>query len=286
LTGAFGAGLIGFAIGIGLTAAAAWYLGRRHARRVRAAERRARAAERLAEIGALTAGLTHEIKNPLSTIGLNTQLLSEAVGELDIPEEDAAGLRRRAGTLSREVERLQGILADFLEYAGELRLDRREADLNAIVDEFVDFFAPQAEQQGVRLRADPSSTPVRAHIDAPLVKQCLLNLALNAVQVIERSRATQGPGGEIIIRTTRGQDAHGPTACIHVIDTGPGMDQETRSKIFQPYFSTRSGGSGLGLPVTRRIVEQHGGHIDLHSEPGKGTDFTLVFPVQPPADGG
>jgi len=275
-------GLIGFAIGVAGAAALAWGLARRHARRVRRAERRATSAERLAEIGALTAGLTHEIRNPLSTIGLNTELLAEAIADLDLKEEEAASLARRAGALSREVERLQGILSDFLEFAGEMRLDRREVDLNEVVDEFVDFFSPQADQYGARLRADLARGPLRAVVDPQLVKQAILNLALNAAQAVGRASSEQSPTGrprEVIIKTERGSDENGPSAVIHVIDTGPGMDEATRARVFEPYFSTRKGGSGLGLPTTRRIVEQHGGHIEVFSEPGRGTDFMLVMPV-------
>lgn len=283
--------LVGLGTGAGLSAAFWWWANRRVVRKVRAAERRARTAERLAELGSMTGGLAHEIKNPLSTIGLNAQLLAEGVEELEIDAEHKGRLLRRLGSLRREVDRLRGILTDFLEYAGELRLDPKASDLNTVVDELVDFFMPQAEKQGVRLRTDLAPGPLPAWIDVPTVKQAVLNLMLNAVQAMaaatapndrERSSAPTPPR-ELILRTNIGQDAdRHPTAVLHVIDTGPGIPAEALAKVFQPYFTTKSGGTGLGLPASRRIIEAHHGRIDIHTEAGRGTDFTITLPQTAP----
>ncbi len=255
------------------------------ARRVRSAkeaERRARATERLAEIGSLTGGLAHEIKNPLSTVVLNAQLLAEAIGELPIEETERSRLTRRVDSLKRELDRLRGILTDFLEYAGEVRLDRTLVDVNGLVDEMVDFFHPQAVKVGVRLRLELAPGELKAYIDEALIKQAVLNLLLNATQAISsKGQADQGEQGcELIVRSAKGEDANGqPTASIHVIDTGPGMDEKTVKKIFEPYFTTKPGGSGLGLPTARRHIEQHGGHLDVYSEIDRGTDFVITLPV-------
>lgn len=282
---------IGFGVGIGAATAAAWYLQRRALKRVTVAERRARAAEHMAEIGAMTGGLAHEIKNPLSTIGLNAQLLQEAIQDSEISEDDRGRLLSRTTSLRRETERLGGILSDFLEYAGELRLERRAADLNMVVGELSDFFLPEAERHGVRVRVDPFTAPVAAQIDVKRVKQALLNLMLNATQAMHTawqagrsgSEAAPMPGmaGELIIRNEIGRDPDGRRiGKVHVIDTGPGILPETLSRIFNPYFTTRAGGSGLGLPTSRRLIEAHGGRIDVTSEPGKGSDFTVVLPLE------
>jgi signal transduction histidine kinase len=295
--------LIGFAIGVLLTAGGAWALLRRHVRRVRAAERRARSAERLAELGATTSGLAHEIKNPLSTIGLNAQLLAEGINDLAAPESDKAPLVRRAGVLTREVERLRGILADFLSYAGELRLSREVVDVNAVVDELLDFFAPQATKAGVQLRADLARARLPASIDVSAIKQALLNLMLNAVQAMSPravspadsgrgplapQSASPGPPApatkELIIRTRVDECDDGDARsrhdiCIEVIDTGPGIPAAALPDVFKPYFTTKAGGTGLGLPTTRRIIEAHGGRVEVHSEPGRGTAFTVVLPA-------
>lgn len=245
--------------------------------RVRNAERRARAAERLADAGAMTGGLAHEIKNPLSTIGLNAQLLAEGIGELDVDADTKGRLSRRVDSLRREADRLRGILTDFLEYAGGLKLDRRECDLSAVADELIDFFLPQAEQAGVRLRSDLSPLPVPAFADAAAIKQALLNLLLNAVQAMDKS-----PGArEIFVRTRAETDAaKAAWGTVSVIDTGPGIAPEVLARIYQPYFTTKAGGSGLGLPTAKRLIEAHGGRIDVHSEPGKGTSFTIWLPAK------
>lgn len=282
--------LTGFGIGALTAVASASWVIRRHVRRVRAAERRARAAERLAEIGAMTGGLAHEIKNPLSTIGLNAQLLAEGVGELPISAEERGRLERRVAVLRREIDRLRGILTDFLQYAGTIRLDPRTSDLNAVVEELADFFLPQAEKHGVRLRSDLAPGPLKAPLDTPQLKQAILNLMLNAVQAM-----SQGPGDapatgagvadgaprELILKTARGiSPEHRPVVVLHVIDTGPGIPPDTLPRVFEPYFTTRSGGTGLGLPTARRIIEAHGGTIDANSEPGKGTDFIVTLPAE------
>lgn len=286
--------LLAFIIGALLASAGAALFLRSRLARFQAAERRARAAERMAEVGAMTGGLAHEIKNPLSTIGLNAQLLSEAINELDIDPEEKGRLSRRIGSLKREVERLRGILTDFLQYAGQLRLELAPADLNQIVEELVDFFLPQAERNGVRLRADLAPAPLMAMLDAPHLKQAVLNLMLNAVQAMadesphaRRSAERQPhpqPGQtrarELILKTMRGQDAdRKPTIILHIIDTGPGMDADTVKRIFEPYFTTKSGGTGLGLPTARRMIESHDGRLEVHSDPGRGTDFMITIPA-------
>jgi signal transduction histidine kinase len=274
--------ILGFGIGALAAAAVAWAAARRHLARTREAEQRARVAERMAEIGAMTGGLAHEIKNPLSTIGLNAQLLAEAIDELPIPADDRGRLSRRISALRREVDRLRGILSDFLQYAGQLHLEPKPTDLNTIVEELVDFFLPQAEKQGVRLRADLAPGPLTANLDAPHIKQAILNLMLNAVQAMTQGSADPRScvPRELILRTHRTSERKAePRIALHVIDTGPGMTPETLCKIFEPYFTTKAGGSGLGLPTSRRIIEGHHGKLDVHTEPGRGTDFVLTFPA-------
>lgn len=282
--------LIAFGLGLLAGAGVGWFVLQRQLRVVRNAERRARQAERMAEIGSMTGGLAHEIKNPLSTIGLNAQLLSEAVGELDADPEVKGRLVSRLGALRREVERLRGILSDFLEFAGQVRLDRRPTDVREIVSELVDFYTPEAARQGVRLRAEGPSTPAVAAVDVRLVKQALLNLMLNGTQAIAQSAPPApngaGPRGELILRTEAVNDESlGRTIKVHVIDTGPGMPDELLAKVFTPYFTTKSGGTGLGLPTARRFIEEHGGRIDVHTAVGKGSDFVIVLPVgeEPPS---
>ncbi len=279
---------IGIALGLlgAIPVAALW--SRRTERRVRQLEARARAAERLAELGTMTSGLAHEIKNPLSTVGLNVQLLREDLDDLADQVTDQPRLqealdrsRHRCDTLLRESQRLKDILADFLRFAGRMELDRNPTDINALVAEMVDFYEPQAAQHGIRLRTQLAANPATLPADAGLLKQALLNLLINATQAMTDAREHAKPHGgadELIIRTENRRALDRDELHLHVIDTGPGIDPKAADKLFQPYFSTKRGGSGLGLPTARRIVEEHGGHLTVHSAPGRGTDFTLALP--------
>jgi signal transduction histidine kinase len=274
--------VLGLAIGVIIMLPIMRSLLRRAEKRARQAERRARDAERLAELGSMTGGLAHEIKNPLSTIGLNAQLLAESIGESELPEEQRDRLLRRLDALSREATRLRGILTDFLQFAGRMKLDPQPRDLVKIVDELSDFFHPQAQQAGVMLRTQLPPQAIVANVDEGLIKQALLNLMLNAVQAMgEHSAKAQATAGnssprELILRVERNSDDD--EVCIHVIDTGPGIAADKIADIFRPYFSMRTGGTGLGLPTAQRIVQEHGGRLIVHSDPGHGSDFTIHLP--------
>jgi len=234
-------------------------------RRYERLQQRARQAERLAELGTLTGGLAHEIKNPLSTVQLNLQLLRE-----DLEQRDPANSRlvNRLNTVQNETARLRDILDDFLRYAGKIELDRKPHDVNALLEELIDFFSPQAQLQRVQLRLRKSSQPLVVPLDERLIQQALLNLLINALQAMPED------GGEIILSVAE----RGEQAVIDVIDTARGIPPEALEKIFEAYYSTKSGGTGLGLAIARRIVQEHGGQINVRSELGKGTDFTIALP--------
>jgi len=264
--GSFGGGLLaGIAGGLTATSFGALLLYRRLLR----SERRARQAERLAELGTLTGGLAHELKNPLSTIQLNLQLLQE---DLPVDNPGNARLVNRIQLVHRETSRLRDILDDFLRYAGRMEVERHPADLNLLVEEMVDFFTPQAQLNKVQMRWRPAAEPVMAPVDAKLIKQAVLNLVLNAVQAMaEKSEQNN----ELILAAYR-QDQE---AIIQVIDTAGGMPPEQVQRIFDAYYSTKKSGTGLGLAMARRIVEEHGGRITVSSEVGKGSDFQIHLPI-------
>jgi signal transduction histidine kinase len=276
---AFGLGLLA---GVAATALAVAGPLRRRARQALEAERRAQAAERLAELGSMTSGLAHEIKNPLSTLTLNAQLLREEVLDADLPEDIRGSVARRVDALARESGRLKDILSDFLRFAGRMKLDPQPQDLRELLQQLSDFFHAQAERCGVLLRLDVPGVPVLARVDAGLLKQALLNLAINAVQAMNpEGRAEPGERrGELLLRLEL--DSSGSEARMSVIDSGPGIPEDRRGTIFRPYASTKPGGSGLGLATTRRIVEEHGGTISLFNGPDRGTCFTIRLPLAGP----
>lgn len=279
---------LGIAIGLLLAIPGAWLYSRRTERKVMELERQARANERLAEQATMTRGLAHEIKNPLSTIGLNVQLLQEDAADIERACEDqpaiaeqAGKVRRRLGTLGREAVRLREILEDFLRFAGRIELDKQPTDINALVDELAVFFEPQASEAGVNLRTQLNAQPPMLNADPSLLKQATLNLLINATHAMADAKRDSQPNGganELILRTSR-TISKDPRARIHIIDTGPGIPGDVKAKLFEPYFSTKRTGTGLGLPTTRRIIEEHGGELTLHTEPGKGSEFTIELPA-------
>ncbi len=233
---------------------------------------------RMAYLGTLAGGLAHEVRNPLSTMKVNLQLLREDL-EKDAPKSGArssAGERaaRRVEVLEKAVTRLEDIVNDFLKLARGFDLHPEPGDLNAIVDDVVSFVEPETRKCGVGMRTAYDKSLGSVRVDRKYVQQALLNLLLNARQAIQES----GKHGEIFV-TTKKRDAH---AVISVTDTGPGISAEALPRIFEAYYSTKKGGTGLGLPTARRIVEEHGGRLTVSSEPGKGTSFTISLPLDPP----
>jgi two-component system, NtrC family, sensor histidine kinase HydH len=227
--------------------------------------RQALAAERLAELGTLTGGLAHEIKNPLSTVQLNLQLLGE---DVDPGWPGASRVLSRLKTVQRETGRLKEILDDFLRYAGKLELDCTDLDLQQMLEDLSDFFAPQARLTKVNMRLRPGG-PVVVRADQRLIKQTVLNLMLNAVQAMP-------DGGELLLAAQ--MDEGGRSGSIRITDTGTGIAAELQGRIFDAYYTTKKGGTGLGLAMARRIIREHGGDIELTSEPGKGSLFVLRRP--------
>lgn len=266
--------LIGFLAALVVMAPLACWWARRSAARARRLESRMRQAERLAELGTLTGGLAHEIKNPLSTLRINLQLLEEDWRDRDGVDIDDLSRRslNKLSTLRREADRLEATLEDFLRFAGHHELNVRRTDLNQLVQELVDFYGPQAAAGRVQLRPGLTPSPVIVRLDADLFKQAVLNLLINAQQAMANS---ESGGGELIVRTS----IEGNRACLEVADTGPGIEPDRLEKIFQAYYSTKRGGTGLGLPTARRIIEEHGGTITVHSEPGRGTSFAVRMPL-------
>jgi two-component system, NtrC family, sensor histidine kinase HydH len=219
-----------------------------------------------AEISQLAGGLAHEIRNPLSTLSLNLDLLLEDFQNPETPRDRR--VLQRLERLRPEVQRLHGILESFLRFARVQELKLEPTDLNTVIDEMRDFYEPHASTKGIVIRTTFARDLPPVHLDRELFKQALLNLVLNAEHAMPK-------GGELILTTRR----QGRWVRLDVVDTGVGMTQEVRSRIFDAFFSTRAGGSGLGLPTTRKIIEAHGGVIDVQSDLGKGSQFSVRLPV-------
>jgi signal transduction histidine kinase len=218
--------------------------------------------EAYAELAELAGGFIHEIKNHLSTLGLNLQLLAEDFQEPQSQRERRA--LERIQRLQGECQRLVDVSNDFLRFARVKDLELEPTNLTEVVEEMIDFFGPTARQTSIDIKCYIPADLPPVKLDREMFKLALLNLLLNAEQAMPA-------GGELTI-----QAAPEPGGvCLSLIDTGKGMTPEVAGKIFRPFYSTKATGSGLGLPTTRNIIEAHGGTIDVQSEVDRGTKFTI-----------
>jgi signal transduction histidine kinase len=224
--------------------------------------------EQYTEIATLAGGLAHEIKNPLSTIRLNMELLAEDFADPQSPRDRRA--LTKIATMQRECQRLQNLLDDFLNFARQGRINLEPTNLNQELQRILEFFRPKADASGVDLFCyfDPELPSVL--LDREAFQGAVLNLLLNALQAMPE-------GGQLTIRTRTTPAG----VALDLIDTGCGMDEQTLSQIFKAFYSTKPGGSGLGLATTRKIIAAHRGLIDVQSEVGCGTQFTIALPVPP-----
>lgn len=231
------------------------------------------AAGDLDSVAVLAGKLAHEIKNPLNVIYMNLQLLQEEWQGASSAKERR--LLQKLSMLKQEAQRLRDILDDFLRYARLASLRLEECDLNAVVEEVVDFVRPDAMSRDIRILMSCSSEPFRAGIERNLFKQALLNILLNAQQAIEDKEAPDVSRRErdILVKTALREDK----AVIDISDTGVGIAPEALSRIFDAFYSTKASGTGLGLSTTKRIIEAHGGLIEVFSTPGKGSNFRITL---------
>ena len=239
---------------------------RRASYKARELEKRAMNAERLAFVGTLAGGLAHEIKNPLSTININLQLLKEDMQ--NAADETGKRIYSKIHLLQKEIQRLDEILNDFLRFAREQKLELKGCDINEVLDDVVDFITPEMRQKKILILKSYDTSLPTCEIDANLIKQALLNVIINAEQAMEH-------GGELMIHTSRNKKH----IQIDITDTGCGIPKNITHKIFQVYFSTKKTGTWLGLPTTKRLIEEHKGTISVQSEKGKGTNVCIKLPI-------
>jgi signal transduction histidine kinase len=224
---------------------------------------RMRRSERLAALGTMAAGLAHEIRNPLNAAHLQLTLLQRKLGR---PEgADASGAAEAARLVADELNRLAGLVREFLQFAKPQPLRLSRGDLRITVEEVVGLLAPEAAAAGAALELLPGPT-IFAELDDERMKQVIHNLVRNAVEAV-------GKGGKVRLRL----EAQNGEAHLAVEDNGPGLPS-LDAPIFEPFFTTKESGTGLGLAIAHRIVTDHGGRITVDSRPGH-TVFEVCLPT-------
>ena len=232
----------------------------------RARELRLRRAENLASLTTLAAGVAHEIKNPLGAISIHLQLMQKTLaksGAKTVPLAD-----KYFGILNEEVDRLNRIVVDFLFAVRPMSLELREGDLNSLVAEVAEFVRAELEQSKIRLLVELDEKLPPVLIDKRYMKQVMLNLIKNAQEAMH--------SGGLLTIATIGSDSE---IRISVVDTGTGINPEILKKMFEPYFTTKVNGTGLGLTLVYKIIREHQGDISVDSREGEGTDFEISLPV-------
>jgi signal transduction histidine kinase len=231
---------------------------------IRQAEEAVRRSDRLAALGQLSAGLAHELRNPMATIRSSAEMLNHKLeGENDVARE-------LAGFIGSEVDRANSLITRFLQFARPLQLRLEKADLTQTLDRAVSLVEREAAGIAIYKNYEPDIPPFP--FDAELLERVFYNLLLNAAQA-------SAPEGAVTLKLR----ASGGTAEVSVIDRGVGIDPAQRDNIFNPFFTTKPDGVGLGLAIVSKIVDEHGGKIAVESEPGKGSIFCVLLPMERPA---
>jgi len=232
----------------------------------RSREARLRRAESLASLTTLAAGVAHEIKNPLGSMGIHLQLIQKKITGKDCIESKDIG--QHLDVISEEVDRLNRIVVDFLFAVKPMDTRLEDGEVNRVIEELLDFVQPELDQAGVKIESSLSASLPLLRIDMRYIKQALLNLIKNAM-------AAMPNGGVLKVETRR----TGDDVLVRISDTGTGIPDEIMDKIFEPYFTTKPFGTGLGLTIVFKIVKEHYGDISVSSRAGEGTTVTLALPV-------
>jgi signal transduction histidine kinase len=230
--------------------------------KLEAAEESVRRNERLAALGEMSAGIAHEIRNPLGIISSSAQLIDTKLAEMP------GGVRQLLDIIQEESARINGLVSDFIAFGRPAPPVLRATDLGALLGRAAEHVEGMARQQGTVLSVEVGDDPLIIRVDVDLMQQVLLNLLLNALAAVDAE-------GRIGLRAYR----EGTRACLEVADNGCGIPPEIQSKIFDPFFTTKEQGTGLGLANASRIVEAHGGDLRVRSMPGAGAVFTVCLPA-------
>ncbi len=235
-------------------------------RDLKEAEAQVRRGERLAALGQLTAGLAHELRNPMGTMKTSAEMLSRSVAD----ENEVA--REMAGFISEEVDRTNSLITRFLDFARPQHMKLERGDLTAMLDSAITRFErDQASSQRTNVSIFKNYSPDVPPIvfDAELMERVIINLLSNAAQA--------SPKGSVV--TVKTQLTGARKAEIAVIDRGSGIERKNLENIFNPFFTTKSDGVGFGLAICAKIVDEHGGRIDVESVPGEGSVFRVQLPL-------
>lgn len=259
-----------------------------------ALEARLHQAERLSAIAHLASGIAHEVRNPLNSINLSIDHLRARFGPSAPVDRDE--FRRVAESIKREVHRLDEMIETFLKYGKPLKLTRRPADVRTLLDEVLEVARQKAAAQHVDVEREYAPTLPDLWVDAPHLKTCFLNLVVNAFQAMpgggtltvtarpvdSSNGGSVDPAPPIRQSTTAPIDRSNGWVEIAFRDTGAGIAPEDIARVFEPYFTTKEVGIGLGLALSKKVVEEHGGQIALSSTPGEGTVACLRLPAEAP----
>ncbi len=221
--------------------------------------------ERIAALQLLAAGVAHEIGNPLNSLTIHLQLLERRLRKLPDHQQDT--LLHPLEVAQEEIKRLDTIVTQFLRAIRPAPLQRAPHDLNSLVRDAAEFLGPELKSRNILLELEPAPGLPVLEVDQDQLKQAFYNIVKNASEAMKQ-------GGLLKIRT--GSDNEWVN--IHFADTGGGMTQEAMARIFEPYFTTKQSGSGLGLMITQRIVRAHGGEVVIESDPGNGLKLTIRLP--------
>jgi len=226
-------------------------------------ELRLRRAENLASLTTLAAGMAHEIKNPLGSISIHIQLLQKT-----LEKQAGENTERYFNVVKEEIERLNRIVVDFLFAVRPMNLELRKGDINKLIAQLMDFVFVEFEQSKILCLLELDENAPEILMDERYMKQALLNLVTNA-------KAAMPCGGVLTIATNSTDNE----IKISVCDTGIGIKKENLEKIFEPYYTTKETGTGLGLTQVYKIIKEHQGEISVDSDPGTGSDFRIILPL-------
>lgn len=238
----------------------------RKLREERELEERLRKAEHLAGIGQFSRSIAHEIRNPLNFISLSIDHMKEKYRPSGDGERQA--FDSMIVNIKSEIQRVSRFAESFLEYGRPLELNRKETDIGGLVEDVLELVKAKAQKENILIHREYELLPSLS-VDPEFFKTCLYNIIQNSFQAMPK-------GGNLFVRTRRLDGRF----VLSVEDTGAGLPEEMASKVFDPFFTTKAGGLGIGLALTKRVVEEHGGKIEFWSTEGKGSTVTLLLPLE------